>query len=243
MHTMTTTTDTNTFRHPRYSLLTAGTASPKLAKTTDETAGFASVILHLAPHVASGRNVCPWAASCAAVCLNTAGRGRMDSVQRARIRRTRMLHDDAATFHATLADDLRRFVNACERQGYAPAARLNGTSDLPVWRWPAFADYVDEVAFYDYTKRPPALWPDVPNYHRTYSHDPGNDPAHTRAALDAGHNVAVVFDCKKSDPLPDTWQGVPVIDGRTHDFRFTDPAGVVVGLSALGSAKGSALAL
>ena len=72
---------------------------------------------------------------------------------------------------------------------------------------------------------------------------PGNDPAHTLAALDAGHNVAVVFDCKKSDPLPETWQGVPVIDGRTHDFRFTDPAGVVVGLSALGSAKGSALAL
>ena len=83
----------------------------------------------------------------------------------------------------------------------------------------------------------------MPNYHRTYSHDPGNDPAHTRDAIAAGHNVAVVFDCKKSDPLPATWQGVPVIDGRTHDFRFTDPAGIVVGLSALGSAKGSALAL
>ena len=54
------------------------------------------------------------------------------------------------------------------------------------------------------------------------------------AALEAGGTVAVVFDTPKGAPLPRTWNGHRVIDGRVHDYRFLDPRGVVVGLSALG---------
>ena len=47
--------------------------------------------LHLAPHTLSGYNVCPHASKgCAEACLNTAGRGRMNMVQDARIKKTIM---------------------------------------------------------------------------------------------------------------------------------------------------------
>lgn len=55
--------------------------------------------------------------------------------------------------------------------------------------------------------------------------------------FDRGYNVAIVFDTPKSAPLPDTYMGRKVIDGRTHDLRFLDPQGVWVGLSALGDGK------
>ena len=50
-----------------------------------------------------------------------------------------------------------------------------------------------------------------------------------------GLNIAVVFD----DNLPSEHLGMPVIDGDEHDFRPSDPRGVVVGLSAKG-ARGKA---
>ena len=46
-------------------------------------------------------------------------------------------------------------------------------------------------------------------------------------------NVAVVF----RDAMPESWLGVPVIDGTTHDLRFLDPKPCIVGLTAKGSAK------
>ena len=52
--------------------------------------GWITALLHLAPYNLSGRNVCPKAsAACAEACLNTAGRGQMNSVQAARINKTK----------------------------------------------------------------------------------------------------------------------------------------------------------
>ena len=51
--------------------------------------------------------------------------------------------------------------------------------------------------------------------------------------MKAGGNVAVVFE--KS--LPETWQGVKVINGDESDVRFMDQTGVVVGLKAKGEGK------
>jgi hypothetical protein len=45
--------------------------------------------------------------------------------------------------------------------------------------------------------------------------------------------MAVVF----RGELPETFRGLPVIDGDKDDLRFLDPKGVVVGLKAKGSAK------
>lgn len=237
---------TTTFRHPKYTLLTPGTSQPKMAKPAPGNEPWANVILHLAPADASGvANVCPWAGACKAACLNTAGRGQMNSVQQARIRRTKLYAESPMQFINTLIEDLSRFVSACRRHGYRPAARLNGTSDIAWWKHGVIDAFVDEIQFYDYTKRPPSLWPVMPgNYHLTYSHDPENDPDDLLDAISLGVNVAVVFDVKKSEPLPDTWGGMPVLDGRTHDYRFLDPddRSYVVGLSALGKARGSAFA-
>ena len=45
------------------------------------------------------------------------------------------------------------------------------------------------------------------------------------------------FNLKKSEPLPETFKGLEVIDGDTHDMRFLDEPNKVVGLRAKGKAK------
>ena len=107
-----------------------------------------------------------------------------------------------------------------------------------------------DVVFYDYTKHP-AHKRDVsaiPNYSLTFSLAESNE-SHAVRALQAGVNVAVVFDTRKSGDLPETftlthigadgieYQSARVIDGDRTDLRFTDPTGVIVGLRAKGRAK------
>ena len=46
-----------------------------------------TAILYFAPAKISGFQVCPFADKCAETCLNTAGRGQMNSVQLGRINR------------------------------------------------------------------------------------------------------------------------------------------------------------
>ncbi len=62
----------------------------KMAK--GEKFGYKTAILHLAPYNMSGKNVCPKAVTgpggCVDPCLNTSGRGQMNSVQQARVNKT-----------------------------------------------------------------------------------------------------------------------------------------------------------
>lgn len=223
--------------------------------------GFATAVLHLAPASLSGFNVCPAATEgCKAACLNTAGRGgltkgkRLDyaaiqagernTVQAARIARTRFLFSDRSAFLAQLIAEIAAFVRKVERHGLTPVVRLNGTSDI---RWEASAFHYEgrsifahfpTVQFYDYTKL--ANRRDLPaNYSLTFSLADGNaDKA--REALRNGLNVAAVF---RSPAARDAWRdlggfmGAPVIDGDETDLRFLDPRGVIVGLYAKGDAK------
>lgn len=238
-------------------LLTTG--NPKVAK--GEAHGVLTAIMHLAPSTLSGRNTCPHAtAGCAAACLNTAGRGGigldadgLNVIQAARIRRTRYFHRDRAAFLAALVTEVEAHVRTAERHGLRPAVRLNGTSDLPWESFPVtrggetfphiFAAF-PAVTFYDYTKWPLRLRKvsAIPNYSLTFSLSEHPD-ADARAAdyLAAGHGVAVVFGVRKSAPLPDAYalagHIAPVIDGDATDLRFTDPAGVIVGLRAKGRGK------
>jgi hypothetical protein len=72
------------------SLLNSGNAKTRKG----EKKGFITYGLHLAPANLSGFNVCKDAsAGCAAACLNTAGRGAMSNVQRARIAKTRLFFE------------------------------------------------------------------------------------------------------------------------------------------------------
>jgi hypothetical protein len=208
--------------------------------------GFLSFILHLAPSNLSGYNVCPMASlGCIFGCLNTAGRGGFDPrIPLARIRKTVMFMEQRETFMAMLVKDIEAGIRSAKRKRMRPVFRLNGTSDI---RWETVAVTIKgktypnimtafpTVTFYDYSKlfnrkNLPA------NYHLTFSRSEVNDSV-IPTAMENGMNVAAVFSTKKGKALPDTWNGIPVIDGDDTDLRFLDPRGVIVGLRAKGRAK------
>ena len=76
----------------------------------------------------------------------------------------------------------------------------------------------------------------IPNYHLTFSAADGND-TDVLKAIASGMNVATVFGLKKTEPMPETYNGRTVFNGDESDLRFLDPKGVVVGLYAKGRAK------
>ena len=219
-----------------------GTGNPKTIK--GEKYGYLTFILHLAPSDLSGYQVCPLATKgCRAACLNTAGRGRFEKTQNARVRKTRLFFEDRAEFFRLLVKDIQAAVRKAEREGLVPVFRLNGTSDIRFENYPVEVDGVTYpnvmsafpgLTFYDYTKLYNRR--DLPeNYHLTFSRADGNED-HVSLALSNGMNVAVVFSTKKNDPLPETYMGYPVHDADEHDLRFKDPFGIS-GLRAKGDAK------
>lgn len=237
---------------PRYRVLTAAASNPKTAKLA-ELKQVLSAVLHLAPGDLSGYEVCPWrSGGCTMACLNTAGRGGLfkagettNTIQEARKRRTRRFFEEREAFLADIVADITKLVKEAAKLGWAPAIRLNGTSDLEWETVPVTVGGVDyenlmvafpTVTFYDYTKVGTRLGRSLPNnYVLTFSLSESNDKYAIRA-LDAGLNVAVVLDYGKA--LPSTWAGRPVIDGDEHDFRFLDRrGGYIVALKAKGKAK------
>jgi hypothetical protein len=206
----------------------------KMAK--GEKFGYKTAILHLAPYKLSGKNVCPKASKeCIAFCLNTSGRGQMNSVQQARINKTNLFWKDRKKFLEQLSLEIAQLKKRARSQGYKFAVRLNGTSDLAWHRFSNLMQDHQDVIFYDYTKVYNHLDHNLKNYKITFSAS-GSNNTECAAALAAGHNVAYVF----KDKLPKKFQGKRVIDGDKHDLRFLDPRGVVVGLLAKGSAKKAA---
>ena len=211
----------------------------KMAK--GEKFGYKPAILHLAPYNLSGKNVCPKATTgaggCAAPCLNTSGRGQMGSVQRARINKTNYFWTNKNGFLWELSTEIEQLKKRAASQGYKFAVRLNGTSDLPWFKFKvdggsSLMDLHKDVQFYDYTKVLNYLDHGKKNYHVTFS-DSGKNEADQIAAMEKGSNVAVVF----KDLLPKRWMSRKVIDGDKHDLRFKDPRGVIVGLVAKGLGK------
>jgi hypothetical protein len=206
----------------------------KMAK--GEKYGYKTAILHLAPYKLSGKNVCPKASKeCIAFCLNTSGRGQMNSVQQARINKTNLFWKDRKKFLEQLSLEIGQLKKRAASQGFKFAVRLNGTSDLAWHRFSSLMQDHPDVIFYDYTKVFNHLDHNLKNYKITFSAS-GSNNTECAAALAAGHNVAYVF----KDKLPKKFQGKRVIDGDKHDLRFLDPRGVVVGLLAKGSAKKAA---
>lgn len=229
-------------------LLTVG--NPKLEKEATER-GYLNAGLFLAPATMVGANLCPWSTpGCVGGCLNTAGRGGMgldasgwNYLQAARIRRAARMILDPDAFADDLTREIRAHVRRANRLGLRPALRLNGTSDVAFHRTmpDVVAAAIDAgCTLYDYTKRPK---PDAAEHgiDVTYSY-PGGAGEAARRYLSAGYRVAVVFSTRKGHALPDEWAApwgdtVPVIDGDTHDLRFMDPGGVIVGLRAKGRMK------
>ena len=204
----------------------------------------ATAIMYLAPASESGYNVCAFSSEgCREACLYTAGYGAMPTVKQARIDRTLKFFDDRSGFMLKLEYEIEKFVRMARKQGFIPAIRLNGTSDLKWERLPIIAsdgmyyrsmmDRFSDVQFYDYTKIPIRHRKNLPaNYNLTFSLSESND-SDAAEALDNGVNVAVVF----NNGLPETFMGYPVIDGDLNDVRFDNGSGKVIGLTAKGKAR------
>jgi hypothetical protein len=212
------------------------TGNPKLMK--GEKKGYLSFVLHLAPANLSGYETCPKrTAGCTSACLNTAGRGGIfkkgestNVIQQARIRKTKMFFENREQFLADLENDIRLGIKQAEKQGFIPAFRLNGTSDI-AWEKYGIIEKFPNVQFYDYTKMRNRKVSHLKNYHLTFSKADGND-MDVRLAASNGMNVAVVF-----KNVPESYIGRTVINGDETDLRFLDPKNVVVGLKAKGKAK------
>lgn len=221
-------------------LLSDQSSNAKLSKNTSVNDRWQTSILYLAPanEADPDVNLCPGSTpGCRATCLFTAGRGQMSCVRTARIRKTLLFLNQRQHFLGLLGADLERLVKRQKKTGIRQAIRLNGTSDvrwelIPVERshvpFQGIPQAFPELQFYDYTKLPNRSKNLPPNYSLTFSQSEAN----ARVAHASPFNVASVF----RHALPATWLGRPVIDGTTHDMRFLDPKGVVVGLLAKGQA-------
>lgn len=206
--------------------------------------GYLTTGIHLSPaNLVSLKTVCSHSSrGCELACLNTSGQGQLhfkrkegrfkglNPVQESRALRTVWFELDKPSFMKKLYHELDLFLAKASRENLIPAVRLNLTSDI-MWQTETtvMQDY-PQVNFYGYTKVP--AFKNIPsNYHVTFSRSENNS-RYVVKAIEAGINVAVVF-----DELPDTYMGIPVIDGDIDDTRFNDPKGVIVGLKAKADAK------
>jgi hypothetical protein len=243
-------------------LLNSGNAKTRKG----EKLGYITYGMHLAPANLSGFNVCQYAsAGCAAACLNTAGRGAMSSVQKARIAKTRLFFTDKEKFLSMLWDEVQASIKSAKRKNMIPCFRLNLTSDLP---WEKIKrdgvnvmEAFPQVQFYDYTKIPTRMlayrsslftphtwagsmgwtaqggrdWPK--NYQLTFSRSECNAPDVGDVMSESGVLGAGNVAMVFRKTLPSQFMGRQVVDGDETDLRFLDPQGVIVGLVEKGLAK------
>ena len=224
-------------------ILTQGNA--KIVK--GEELGYVTKGIHFAPAQLSGFEVCQWRSKgCTASCLNTAGRGQMNSIQQSRIAKTKLFFDKQFDFFAKLSKEISSSIKSATKKGMNSVFRLNLTSDIS-WESVFFNeeepktifDKFPSIQFYDYTKSFKRManflgkhkqFPS--NYHLTFSRSEHNDKL-CEMVLEMGGNVAVVF----RNQLPQTGKGYEVVNGDENDLRFLDKQGVVVGLIEKGMAK------
>ena len=199
--------------------------------------GYKTAILYLAPSTQSGFQVCPMASEgCKKACLYTAGHGAFSNVQQGRINKTRWFMQDRQSFLTQLKKEISNHIKNCDKKGYIPCVRLNGTSDIS-WENYNIIQAFPNVQFYDYTKIYKRALKYVngqypSNYHITYSLNEDNKKE-AFEILKLRGNISAVF----RKYLPKTYQGYTVINAHDTDLRFTDDNNVIAGLVAKGQAK------
>ena len=199
--------------------------------------GYKTAILYLAPSTQSGFQVCPMASEgCKKACLYTAGHGAFSNVQQGRINKTRWFMQDRQSFLTQLRKEISNHIKNCDKKGYIPCVRLNGTSDIS-WENYDIIQAFPNVQFYDYTKIYKRALKYVngqypSNYHITYSLNEDNKKE-AFEILKLRGNISAVF----RKYLPKTYQGYTVINADETDLRFTDDINIIAGLVAKGQAK------
>jgi hypothetical protein len=220
-----------------------------------EKQGYLTAIMYLAPSNLSGYPMCAFAclAQCEQGCLNTAGRGRFDATQKARIRKTLMYHQYRDEFNVLLIAEMNRAIRKAKRMGLTLVYRLNGTSDIP-WENEIIGygltifELFPKIQAYDYTKAPTRHnLPD--NYHLTFSYsgvDSYKPIVKKWRDKRVDQNMAVVFESESAKYQTKFYN---VVNGDDSDLRFLDKRNnvpgyinqfVVVGLTAKGNAKNDA---
>jgi len=202
---------------------------------------YLSEILHLAPANIGGVNICPNASpECIKLCLNTSGRGQMNTVQKSRLNKKFYFLADRLKFLNHLDREIKLSYARATRKGFKYTVRLNGTSDLPFERYKLenglnLMDNNPQVQFIDYTKVTNRLDKKnkIPkNYSLTYS-QAENNLKDVKQILKTKYNIATVFRKK----LPKKWLGRKVINGDLSDLRhLEDGKKIIVGLIAKGKA-------
>lgn len=221
------------------SYLGAINSSAKMMKNKKKSHQYTYAI-YLAPACTSGYNVCSHSTpECRDGCLWKSGRAGMEEtagktiIQNARINKTCLLYEHPEFFMAWMIAEIQQYKRKALKDGYYFSARLNATSDID-WAnvlidGKTIFDIFNEVSFYDYTKNPGKFSNKPVNYHLTFSYT-GRNWNICKALLNAGHNIAMVFNAKKESDLPAVYKGYPVINGDLTDYRVSDAKGIIVGL-------------
>ena len=224
------------------------------AKTSKNTKyGYLTAIQYLAPYKSSGVNLCPMAekAGCVDACLYYSGRGKFESVQNARLNRTKLYLTNPAEYFNQLIKEIKALEKKAIKLNLKPLIRLNGTSDI---RWEnihfVYKDVVyndifevfPNIQFMDYTKIPNRLTSmngisEFPsNYDLTFSYSGAKGfEKYNQRALNQGMRIATVFD--KIESIPVVFHGRKVLSGDDNDLTFTKPKDSILGLYAKGFKK------
>jgi len=218
-------------------LLSKGNTNSKTAKNEQDT-----YILYLAPYNQNSKkiNICPKASDgCAAACLFTAGRGAFSNVIKARQNKTEYYLHDKKAFIKQLASELIKIDKKASKNKNQTLIRLNGTSDLDfIFLLKKYANFdisnYNNLHFYDYTKILGKVkkYSKNKNYTLTFSRAEDNEQDIFKA-VQYGANVSAVF----KGALPQTYKGIPVIDGDKTDNEMLKYKGFILGLKAKGKAR------
>ena len=212
-------------------LLSVG-SDAKTRKSNEKYPNTITAIQYLASSLNSGYETCAGKSEgCSAACLFTAGRGAMNSVQQARIKKTKLFFENKELYLTYLNNDLTLLQEYGKKHNMQVYVRLNGTSDLDFISLNIFQKY-PTLKFYDYTKIKERLYLSLSeNYKLTYSRDERTTNEEILTLINYA-NIAVVF-----DEVPSEYLGLPVYEGDLTDLRFEDPLKHIIGLKAKARAK------
>ena len=200
--------------------------------------------LQLSPSYISGYNTCPNASiECGMSCLNFTGHGskhmlnknNIHMVLKARIIRTILFFEYRKQFKNRLIQEINLHKNKVNKLNNVKLCiRLNVLSDIKHEKINKdIFEMFNDIQFYDYSKILNRNIKHLKNYHLTISRNELNKDI----IKDIPNNKAYVFNVKRNDKLPLTYENKKVIDGDLHDLRFLDNKNVIVGLRYKGNNK------
>ena len=214
----------------------------KTEKTEKEYPDWINTLTYLYPN----KDLCKFSDHCFNTCLKTSG--RLPMAKKAMINRTKLLYQDNDTFLSNLAIELKKAKKSANKKGKKLAYRFNGTSDrfqevkkLLDYNY-SFTNYKLFDKAYDYTKdfKRVINYQGYKGYDLTFSFDGHNIDESKYLLNNKIANVSIVLTTKRNEPLPKeyTLGGTvyPVKDGDSHDLRFLEDKGYLIGLRAKGKA-------